>query len=362
MSGQPGSEASPNRRPPWTGRKPETLRGLLLEGRWHCDCDPRRIAKHFETKNGGKYHGRWFYTCPKSRDMGCGFFLWSDEAKEREPAQNPTDALKKSSDAQEAEPAKVRPDSIKPSPALHTPKANRIRESILRGGLLTPESQVKRKRDADITDYLDKYQSPTKKGRLDLPTSQAAEQDTSFTTVPNISYPSLTSRLEALDSEPIPQPVFLTPRKSTPPPRSETAPGQKTSLGLPTTPTPSRFTTSPLFYHSAEKVNKRSQYCETAAKAFGILEAHKINVTPKAKEELAEFLDRNDLKTLGIIKGRDISRLAIKSRENRIEALESRISVLEAERESWKALSFKPGNKPSPQIRSSSHGGLGEGL
>ncbi|EGD96185.1 hypothetical protein TESG_03638 [Trichophyton tonsurans CBS 112818] len=351
MSGQPESDATPGQRPSWTGRKPETLRGLLVNGRWHCDCEPRRIASHFETKNGGKNHGRWFYTCPKPREMRCGFFLWDDIAKEREAPQITVDAEAGNTVAQEVEPVQVRPDNTKPGPVLRTPKANRIRESI-RGGLLTPESQTKRKRDASMTDYLYQYQSPTKKGKLELPTSPATEDTSSFTTVADISYPSLASRLEALDAEPIPPPpMFVTPKKSTPPPKSETCPAQKTSLEAPTTPTPSRFTSSPLFYHSAERINKKSRYCETTAKALGILEAHKINITPKAKEELTELLDRHDLKTLGIIKGRDISRLAIKSREKRIEALESRISILEAERESWKTLSMNKGYHPPSGTR-----------
>jgi hypothetical protein len=30
-----------------------------MEGVWHCDCDPRLPADKFQTKNGGKNHGRW---------------------------------------------------------------------------------------------------------------------------------------------------------------------------------------------------------------------------------------------------------------------------------------------------------------
>ncbi len=34
-------------------------RGLFLDGVWHCDCEPRLPADKFQTKNGGKNHGRW---------------------------------------------------------------------------------------------------------------------------------------------------------------------------------------------------------------------------------------------------------------------------------------------------------------
>lgn len=35
------------------------LKGLFSDGIWQCDCDPRLPAQHFQTKNGGKNHGRW---------------------------------------------------------------------------------------------------------------------------------------------------------------------------------------------------------------------------------------------------------------------------------------------------------------
>ncbi|EGE78402.1 hypothetical protein BDDG_01339 [Blastomyces dermatitidis ATCC 18188] len=60
------------------------LRGLFANGTWHCNCEPRRQADHFETKNGGRNHGRWFYTCPKPQGKRCNFFLWEDEAEIRE--------------------------------------------------------------------------------------------------------------------------------------------------------------------------------------------------------------------------------------------------------------------------------------
>src|SRR5882757_9592918 len=34
-------------------------RGVFIEGVWHCDCEPRLPADKFQTKNGGKNHGRW---------------------------------------------------------------------------------------------------------------------------------------------------------------------------------------------------------------------------------------------------------------------------------------------------------------
>ena len=35
------------------------LKGLFADGVWQCNCHPRLPAEHFQTKNGGKNHGRW---------------------------------------------------------------------------------------------------------------------------------------------------------------------------------------------------------------------------------------------------------------------------------------------------------------
>ena len=35
------------------------LRGLFADGIWQCNCEPRMPAERFQTKNGGKNHGRW---------------------------------------------------------------------------------------------------------------------------------------------------------------------------------------------------------------------------------------------------------------------------------------------------------------
>lgn len=62
-------------------------RGLFVNGIWHCDCDTRLPAEKFQCKNGGKNHGRWFYTCQKSSPSRCSFFMFaSNETEARERA------------------------------------------------------------------------------------------------------------------------------------------------------------------------------------------------------------------------------------------------------------------------------------
>jgi len=43
----------------------KNVQGAFLNGIWHCECEPRLPAEHFQTKNGGQNHGRWCtsYSC-----------------------------------------------------------------------------------------------------------------------------------------------------------------------------------------------------------------------------------------------------------------------------------------------------------
>lgn len=40
------------------------LKGLYSDGTWKCNCDPRLPVQRFQTKNGGKNHGRWCTRLP----------------------------------------------------------------------------------------------------------------------------------------------------------------------------------------------------------------------------------------------------------------------------------------------------------
>ena len=63
-----------------------------------------------------------------------------------------------------------------------------------------------------------------------------------------------------------------------------------------------------------------------------------VHVNAKAMEAVKIVLNKHALKTQGIAKGRDISRLAIKSKDAKIEELQGRIAALEAERETNRAV------------------------
>ena len=58
-----------------------------------------------------------------------------------------------------------------------------------------------------------------------------------------------------------------------------------------------------------------------------------IPLNSSIQSQLVELLNRHDLRTQGIAKGRDITRLAVQSRERKIAELQARIAGLEAERQ-----------------------------
>jgi translation elongation factor EF-Tu-like GTPase len=68
-----------------------------------------------------------------------------------------------------------------------------------------------------------------------------------------------------------------------------------------------------------------------ASEALAILSDSQLS--SKVENELVGLLNKYDLRTQGIIKGRDITRLAVQAKDKKIAELQTRISVLEGERE-----------------------------
>ena len=94
------------------------------------------------------------------------------------------------------------------------------------------------------------------------------------------------------------------------------------SLEFSKTPTPVRFGASP-----AAGEDKASS--ELIAQAAEILERNKVVMSEKAKGELMDLLQKHDLKMKGIARGRDISRIALKKKDDQIKALNERVAMLE---------------------------------
>ncbi|KAI9819542.1 MAG: hypothetical protein M1827_006992 [Pycnora praestabilis] len=93
------------------------------------------------------------------------------------------------------------------------------------------------------------------------------------------------------------------------------------------TPTPSRFK------DAAQGIGE-----DLVMEVFDALREMDAVLNDKAKSSLKQILKKQTLKAQGIAKGRDISRLAIKSKDLKIAELQTRIASLEAERETDKAV------------------------
>ena len=88
------------------------------------------------------------------------------------------------------------------------------------------------------------------------------------------------------------------------------------------TPTPIRYKNIP-----------RDQESELAREILSALQSHHASITPEARETLKSICNKHVLHTVGIMKGRDVARAAIKARDTRVTELQGEIESLKAERE-----------------------------
>ena len=311
-------------------------RGAFLNGIWLCDCEPRLPAEKFQVRNGGKNHGRWFYTCQHSKPKACGLFLWSDDAKVREEGavlsnsrSEPTSIPQQGASALPQTPKKPSTAAQQPTPDTRTRKRANSSQTV----------------DFENEDY------------FDWPSSDDEEL-----------------AKVAAQASANPPPLFETPRKAVK--TSEFAsPGKRTHnemlnesttiLALqevgdvfttPTTSTKSR--TNGLASPSPTPAQGRSQGDQVLApepsslaqEALSILRKNPATLLPPIEQELIDLLNKHDLRTQGITKGRDLSRVAVTAREKRITELQNRITGLEMERETQRQvinhLKVRHGYKP----------------
>lgn len=300
-------------------------RGLFSNGVWHCDCDNRLPADKFQTKNGGKNHGRWFYTCQKPQPSRCGFFLWEDEAKVREEG-----AVLSNSNTE--------PTSPKTPKKIGVPS----RQAKLGGTaqILTPSTKSKRTAkleaisppsasdardewssdnidDEALASALEEFETPRKAARTDINTSPSSKQRTSSTK-------SDASSVTLAGHEADQDDIFQTPATSK---KSARFPHTSGLLSPSTTPSKRRgpATSSP-----------STDPGELASSALQLLRP--VALPTNTEAQLVELLNTHDLRTTGIIKGRDITRLAVQAKERKITELEARIKGLEQEKETMRTV------------------------
>ncbi|KIV91762.1 hypothetical protein PV10_06269 [Exophiala mesophila] len=330
------------------GKRAATQRGAFVDRVWRCDCDPRLPAEKFKVKNGGKNHGRWFYTCQKPQHKRCGFFLWSDDAKVREEAavlNNSRTEPQVQPNNMPQTPRKPHPNSLPPTPVTNH-KSGQAHKTPTK-----PKTPIQSEDDdsfdwssSNDQDLLNAerevlleqpvFETPRKAARTQTLTSPGKRRRSEVSPV-----------LSTQDGWPLSDDVFATPTTSY---KSST-----TGLLSPTN-TPAKLASQP------DRPQPEPEPSVLATEALSILQGS--NLSAQVEKDLVELLNRHHLRTQGIIKGRDITRVAVAAKDARIAELQARIATLEAERETNRtvisllkhdmATSPKRPRNPTPSRRS----------
>lgn len=392
--------------PRWTTKNGKTSkRGLFVDGIWHCDCEPRLPAEKFRVKNGGKNHGRWFFTCQKSQPKRCPFFLWSDDAKIREEAAilNNSKTEPRAPREEQAERSAIEED-WKPEEKIHEPRTPRtpMRQSKITHPI-TPISNAK---------PLRRTPSPSRTVRSNTisPKSADDDKDESFDWSSSADE-DLAEFADSVEANQLLDDDQESPRKATKISKDDSPNKRKRSDFLhsatykspfeeetesswllssddfPSTPTKS---SGMLFTPGTTPQNGRQQQPEPhthpptsprtlaptefppedpsplALEALTILSPVRASLPSAVENSLVALLNRHDLRTQGILKGREIARTAIQTKEKKIAELQQRIASLEAERETSRTViqHLKTDIAKSPvkaSGRRSSKGGGGAG-
>jgi hypothetical protein len=292
------------------------------------------VEKHFYIDL--KLTWKIVWTCAQPPHLKCGFFLWADDATIRE---------------QEVVLANSRSE---PDPLLLTP--SRRTTGRMNNGLLTPQTERR-----FINTPQRNFKSPPKTAKARM-ISEASDDfgwnddsDDNDELVKALS----SSQTESFISQPNfhPESPFKTPRTSMVTSSGKhklaevTNDNPSTDRSAPATPFSSRssrssrtevfppssaelcMTPTPSKYNDVLSADSKFDTSDLAKSLLGILEKHSVVLPNKAHNEVVSLLNRHDLKTQGIIRGRDMTRVALKKKDDDIKKLQDRVSDLEAQRE-----------------------------
>ncbi|OCK82081.1 hypothetical protein K432DRAFT_293997 [Lepidopterella palustris CBS 459.81] len=335
--GSRGGHGSPHAR---------TQKGLFENGIWLCDCKPRVPASHFQTKAATKNKGRWFYTCQKSREDPecCRFFLWEDDAKAREaravlsnsrteplPDLTPTRPPRQTSPISPSPPYELQAnnDTLAPGrkrdripseedddafgPPINSEEMDHINKTMKSAAPLPETPKKAAKTDAYTTPRRRKlpWLEDSASNGLPTPNTTSRVSKNQFTSGTSSSPGS--TKVVSFDSRT--DDKELTKGNNLPSPN--------------TTPTPNRF----------RDVNfGDSDEMQLVTEVFDVLREKNANFNEATKDGLKTVLTKYALRTQGIIKGREVSRLAIKAKDAKITELQHHVTTLEAELEAERAL------------------------
>ncbi|KAL4775142.1 hypothetical protein BDW60DRAFT_214504 [Aspergillus nidulans var. acristatus] len=274
----------------------------------------------------------WVYTCQKDQQHRCKFFLWTSDAEAREKL------VLLSNSRTEAAPS----GSSSPSPTPHTPSSKTVSALESAGGLLTPRTGY-RDYGRSRVDNTPASASASAKARM------MAEDTDEFDWSDGLQ-----DEMEKVfeSSQPLRQPQFGLPARKTPRTADVASPAKRKrsvddeGAGRDGTRTPGGsvrgtgpsnqetplLTPSPTRYRNAGRgpgvgESPLATSSDLSVQVLRILEKHGVDVPVGAGEELRELFNRQEMKMKGVLRGRDISRAALKDKDEQIVRLNERIAI-----------------------------------
>lgn len=336
----------------WVTKNGRTAkRGLFVDGVWYCDCDTRLPAEKFQVKNGGKNHGRWFFTCQNGQAKRCGFFLWSTDAKVREEAA----VLHNSRTEPGAEDTVKLADGGRlrsaPTEAPQTPK-----KQIKITQAMTPTSKIKSPGQI-VTNKLQnssrglfaeesfEWSSSDEAGLVHLAeqVDPVSTDDESPRKVAKLSRDTSSRKAAVANAEPPSSSWSITDDLAFATPSTSRVSGNESGLLSPGI-TPAHVQRQ-LFPYSKDKDAGDEDKEEASEKPMGLalevlslLSPVRTALQPAIEQKLITLLNNHEFRARGTAKGRDLARAAISTRDLTITELKQRIGSLEAEKERQKTV------------------------
>jgi len=319
------------------------LKGLFQDGVWHCNCSPRLPASHFQVRKEGSNKGRWFYTCQEPKDSGCGFFLWDEDAAPREMKAVTSNSRTEPNMETNSSPTTTRHNMGSGSRSIGGDVADigkKDEEEFADWPLEADEELVVNKLLDGPTETPKKYVSalgmttPASKRKRDdeaWPTPTTGEQTSRklFRSIDDTRTASKRLKGGMWDGNENTG-SLLSPSVTPAPQRIKNNPVASTSWSL---LSPLETPTSMRFRDVSEDIGvvRDMQDSEICVEVLELLADS--NLDDDISTKLRKLLNKYALKTQGITKGRDITRLALKTKDAKIDGLQQRISALETERE-----------------------------
>lgn len=307
-------------------------RGQFIDRIWHCDCHPRLPAEHFKVKKEGPNKGRWFYTCQKAQEERCGFFLWDEDAEPRMQA-----ALMHGGGSE-----------VDTSPAIAQNNP---------GAQPSYAAQPVQSKSAPHQAHLISNSNPRKRT---LPWANERDGDDSSTDDEALPWPSTANDHQMIQdpnsrNSNVSPPPLSTPRKAqktsleaTPAshlreeiglatPHTCTRNGRFTNASIkvepgPQTPTPTRF--HDISTSATTTPSKAGE--DITSTVLSYLQCCRTTLSPDHKAGLRAILETHNHQVRGFIKGRDVAREAVKSKDAKIADLTTRIEALESDLELYR--------------------------